>query len=59
MRTIADVDKLIGEWEALRADYAGRGAVGIVDFINAEIRKLRREREDALAARAVTVDPAI
>ena len=59
MRTVADVDKLIGEWEALRAGYAGRGAVGIVDFINAEIRKLRREREDVPSARTTTVKPVI
>ena len=52
MRTAADIDKLIGEWEELRAEYVERGASGIVDFINAEIRKLRRERDTAPAAEA-------
>ena len=55
MRTAAEIDKRIGEWEALRADYAERGAAGIVDFINAEIRKLRRERDTAPAAETVIV----
>ena len=59
MRTAAEIDKLIGEWEALRADYAARGAAGIVDFINAEIRKLCRERETAPAAATVPVRPVI
>ena len=44
-RTVAEIDKMIGEWESLRADYVARGATGIVDFINAEIRKLRRDRD--------------
>jgi|GEM_PF-4210331 len=43
-RTAAEIDRLIGEWERLRADYERRGSTGIVDFINAEIRKLRSER---------------
>jgi hypothetical protein len=43
-RRPAELDKLIQEWEALRADYEKRGSTGIVDFINAEIRKLRSER---------------
>lgn len=57
MRTAAEIDKLIGEWEALRADYSGRGAAGIVDFINVEIRKLRRERDTAPAAETAIVKP--
>jgi hypothetical protein len=59
MRTAAEIDQLIGEWEALRADYSERGAAGIVDFINAEIHKLCRERETARAAETVTVKPVI
>ncbi len=47
-RSPSDLDKLIDEWESLRADYAARGSSGIVDFINTELRKLRAER-DALA----------
>lgn len=46
-RTTVEIDKLIIEWESLRAEYASRGATGIVDFINAELRKLRVERESA------------
>lgn len=43
-RSVTEIDKLIGEWEALRADYERRGSTGIVDFINTEIRKLKGER---------------
>ena len=50
-RSVAELEKLIGEWESLRADYAARGASGIVDFINAELRKLRSEQALAAAAR--------
>lgn len=46
-RTLAEIDKLIGEWETLRVDYERRGSAGIVDFINAEIRKLKAERATA------------
>lgn len=49
MRSTAEIDKLITEWESLRAEYASRGATGIVDFINAELRKLRLERDSAPA----------
>lgn len=49
-RTVAELEKLIAEWEALRADYAARGSTGIVDFINAELRKLRSEHARAVAA---------
>lgn len=59
MRTTAEIDKLIGEWEALRADYSERGAAGMVDFINTEIRKLQRERETASAAATVIVKPVL
>ena len=59
MRTAAEIDKLIREWETLRGDYAARGAIGIVDFINAEIRKLRRERDALPATGAMTVKPVI
>lgn len=44
-RSAAELEKLIAEWETLRAEYAARQATGIVDFINAEIRKLERERD--------------
>jgi hypothetical protein len=43
-RTVDEIDGRIAEWEALRADYAARGSTGIVDFINAELRKLHEER---------------
>lgn len=43
-RSPDELDKLIDEWESLRAEYASRGSTGIVDFINAELRKLRAER---------------
>lgn len=46
-RTSDDIEKLIDEWESLRADYASRGSTGIVDFINIELRKLRSERDAA------------
>lgn len=59
MRSAAEIDKLIGEWESLRADYTARGAIGIVDFINVEIRKLRRERATAPAAEIVDPKPVI
>lgn len=59
MRTVADLEKLIGEWEALRADYAERGSTGIVDFINDELRKLRRERDSLPATATITVKPVI
>ncbi len=49
-RSTAEIDKLVQEWEALRAEYASRGATGIVDFINTELRKLRAEREAAARA---------
>ena len=55
--SVAEIDKLIGDWESLRADYAERGATGIVDFINAEIRKLKHERASALASRPPTLKP--
>lgn len=44
-RSPDELDKLIDEWESLRAEYASRGSTGIVDFINAELRKLRAERD--------------
>ena len=40
MRSVADLDKLIVEWESVRADYTARGSSGIVNFIIIEIRKL-------------------
>jgi len=43
-RSPDELEKLIDEWESLRAEYASRGSTGIVDFINAELRKLRAER---------------
>lgn len=46
-RSREEVEKLIGEWESLRAEYASRGSSGIVDFINAELRKLRAELDAA------------
>ena len=52
-RSVAEIDKLIGDWDALRADYAARGATGIVNFIDAELRKLRQERETAAASQPV------
>jgi len=48
-RTAAEIDKLITEWESLRAEYASRGSTGIVDFISAELRKLRLERANLTA----------
>lgn len=48
-RSVTEIDKLIGEWEALRADYERRGSTGIVDFIDSEIRKLRSERANIAA----------
>lgn len=51
-RSSEEIAKLLDEWEALRADYMSRGSTGIVDFINAELRKLRAER-DAIAIEAV------
>ncbi|MFC3712711.1 hypothetical protein ACFOMD_09030 [Sphingoaurantiacus capsulatus] len=45
-RSAGDIDKLIVEWESLRAEYASRGSTGIVDFISAELRKLRLERAE-------------
>ena len=59
MRSAAEIDKLIGEWESLRADYTARGAIGIVDVINVEIRKLRRERATTPVAEAVDPKPAM
>ena len=56
-RPVADIEKLIAEWEALRADYATRGSTGIVDFINAELLKLRNEHASAIAAQAVKPNP--
>lgn len=47
-RTTAEIDKLIAEWEVLRAEYEHRGSTGLVDFINAEIRKLKAERAMAV-----------
>jgi hypothetical protein len=44
-RSSSEIENLIAEWEALRGEYAARGSTGIVDFINAEIRKLRAERD--------------
>ncbi len=49
-RTAAEIDKLISEWEHLRDEYASRGATGIVDFITAELRKLRIERANLSVA---------
>jgi hypothetical protein len=49
MRSVAEIDKLIAEWQSLRGDYVTRGATGIVDFINAEIRKLESERRAIVA----------
>ena len=59
MQTAAEIGKLIAEWEALRDDYAGRGAAGIVDFINVEIRKLRRERDTAPADADISIKPSV
>ncbi len=47
-RSVADIDKLIAEWESLRDEYASRGSSGIVDFITSELRKLRLERANLL-----------
>lgn len=44
-RTLGEVEKLLTEWESLRSEYASRGSTGIVDFINAELRKLRAEHD--------------
>ncbi len=44
-RSSDEIEKLLAEWESLRAEYASRGSTGIVDFINAELRKLRAERD--------------
>ena len=52
MRSRVEIETLIRDWEVLRVDYAGRGAAGIVNFIDAEIRKLRTEL--ALASRPET-----
>lgn len=46
-RSLDEIEKLINEWEALHTEYVSRGSTGIVDFINAELRKLRAERQDA------------
>ena len=56
-RSVAEIDKLIGEWEALRMDYAARGATGIVNFIDAEIRKLRHERDTVTASQPPALKP--
>ncbi len=55
-RSVEEIDRLIGEWEALRADYERRGSTGIVDFITAEIRKLKSERAATIEA-AVPLKP--
>ncbi|MDO9487170.1 MAG: hypothetical protein Q7J32_02270 [Sphingomonadaceae bacterium] len=57
-RTSDEIEKLIDEWESLRADYASRGSTGIVDFINAELRKLRAERDTAEIVRPAPDSPA-
>lgn len=58
-RSVAEIDKLIGDWEALRTDYAARGATGIVNFIDAEIRKLRQERGMVAASQAAPLKPTV
>jgi hypothetical protein len=59
MRSAAEIDKLIEEWESLRREYATRGATGIVDFINAEMRKLRSERDAAPSAAIADPKPVV
>lgn len=53
MRSVADLDKLIVEWESLRADYTARGSSGIVNFIIIEIRKLEAERRSVSVAQSM------
>ena len=43
-RTVEELEKLINEWQTLRAEYAGRGSTGIVTFIDSELSKLLSER---------------
>lgn len=57
MRSRVEIETLIRDWEVLRVDYAGRGAAGIVNFIDAEIRKLKHERETLSASGPPTLKP--
>jgi len=42
-RTADEIEKLISEWQALRANYTARGSSGIVAFIDGELSKLKAE----------------
>lgn len=42
-RTADEIERLICEWQALRADYVARGSLGLLSFIDGELSKLKDE----------------